>query len=389
MTDGNPVSTPPSLTERAKNIILNPKEEWARIDSEPATIGGIYTGWVVILAAIPALAGLIGSQLFGFGWFGVSWKPSLSMSIGTAIFGYVMTLVSVYVLALIVDWLAPNFEGTSNRVQAFKVAAYSGTAGWLAGIFTLVPGLGILHWLGALYGLYLLYLGLPMLMKAPATKALSYTVVTIVASIVLMVIVSAVGAAATGLLGGAMGPRDMGEVSGTMSVPGVGSVDLGKMQEATQKMEAAAKSGRSGAIDPASLQAMLPGDIGAYHRTSLESESMAAGGMGGSNAEARYEAGERSFELSVTDIAAAGALAAMGAAMNVQQSRQTESGYEKTSTVDGRLINEEWNKDGSGSYMVNVGGRFMVKAEGRAGSIDELKTAVASVGLDKLEAMAK
>ena len=38
-------------------------------------------------------------------------------------------------------------------------------------------------------GLYLLYLGLPVLMKAPAEKALGYTAVVIIAAIVLFLIV--------------------------------------------------------------------------------------------------------------------------------------------------------------------------------------------------------
>src|SRR3546814_4593139 len=69
-----------------------------------------------------------------------------------------LTIVGVFLFALIIDWLAPRFGGTSSRVQAVKVAAYSATAGWVAGIFALVPSLAMLSILG-LYSLYLLYLG--------------------------------------------------------------------------------------------------------------------------------------------------------------------------------------------------------------------------------------
>jgi hypothetical protein len=47
---------------------------------------------------------------------------------------YGMTLLSVFLLALIIDALAPSFDGQKNRVQAFKVAAYTGTAGWVFGV---------------------------------------------------------------------------------------------------------------------------------------------------------------------------------------------------------------------------------------------------------------
>jgi hypothetical protein len=105
-----------------------------------------------------------------------------------AILSYILTLVGTYVLALIIDALAPTFNGQRNQIQALKLAAYSSTAAWLAGIFALIPRLGFLGILG-LYSLYLLYLGLPVLMKAPREKVLPYTAVVVVAAIVLFMIV--------------------------------------------------------------------------------------------------------------------------------------------------------------------------------------------------------
>ncbi len=106
-----------------------------------------------------------------------------------AIARYVLGLVSVYVLALIVDGLAPTFGGQKNTVQALKVCAYASTAGWLAGIFAIVPMLGILGILG-LYSLYLIYLGLPVLMKVPEDKAMGYTIAVIVCAIILYVVIA-------------------------------------------------------------------------------------------------------------------------------------------------------------------------------------------------------
>ncbi len=183
-----------SLFARAKDIIVSPKTEWGVIDAEPATIGGIYTSYVVILAAIGPLAGLIGQQVFGFSLLGVTYKPPMNWSLGMAVIGYAMTLVSCYVLALIIDALAPSFGGTKDMVKAFKVAAYSGTAAWLAGIFAIIPMLAMLAIVG-LYSLYLLYLGLPRLMRVPDDKAVGYTVVVIIVWIVLYFVVAFVVAA--------------------------------------------------------------------------------------------------------------------------------------------------------------------------------------------------
>jgi hypothetical protein len=188
MTDGPTISTPPggskSLVNRVKDILMTPKTEWGVIDGEPATIGGIYTGYVMILAAIGPIAGLIGQQVFGLPFIG---KPPLSYSVTMAVMTYVISLVGVYVLALIIDALAPSFGGTKDSVKAFKVAAYSWTAAWVAGIFGIIPMLGILAIVG-LYSLYLLYLGLPRLMRVADDKALGYTIVVIVVQIVIYVL---------------------------------------------------------------------------------------------------------------------------------------------------------------------------------------------------------
>lgn len=187
-----PTGTPvpqKSLVDRAKDIILQPKAEWPRIDAEASTISSIYTGYVMILAAIGPVAMLIGQQLIGFSAFGITYKPPIGYSIASAVLTYILSLVSVYVSALVIDALAPNFGGTKNQVKAFKVAAYSATAAWLVGIFQIIPMLAILGILG-LYSLYLLFLGLPLLMRVPEDKAVGYVVVVIVVQIVLYFVIA-------------------------------------------------------------------------------------------------------------------------------------------------------------------------------------------------------
>ncbi len=186
----NPTGTS-SLVERVKNILLTPKTEWPRIDSEPATIGGIYTSYVVILAAIGPICALIGQQLIGI----MGLKPTLTYSLTMALFNYGLALVAVYVSALIINALAPNFGGTKDMVKAFKVAAYSSTAVWVAGVFNIIPLLGLLILIALIYGLYLLFLGLPLLMRVPADKAAVYFVVVIVVQILLYFVIGYIVAA--------------------------------------------------------------------------------------------------------------------------------------------------------------------------------------------------
>jgi hypothetical protein len=189
----SPWESPMNLVERAKRILLTPKTEWEVIDVEPATVGELYTGYIIPLAAIGPIAQFIGYSLIGFRipFGGGVYRTPIGQGITGAVVGYILGLVGVYVFALIIDALAPTFGGTKNQIQALKVVAYSMTASWLAGIFAIVPGL---RWLGllGLYSLYLLWLGLPVLMKAPKEKATGYTVVAIVVGFVLAIIVATV-----------------------------------------------------------------------------------------------------------------------------------------------------------------------------------------------------
>lgn len=180
-----------NLVERVKGILLTPKKEWAVIDGESATVGSLYTQYIMPLAAIPAIAGFIGVSIIGIGVFGSSIRVPITTGLTAMVVRYVGALVGVYVLALITDALAPNFGGQRSQIQALKVAAYSSTAAWVAGIFLLLPGLRVLGLLG-LYSLYLLYLGLPILMKAPPERAAGYTIVVIVVAVVLYLVIGAI-----------------------------------------------------------------------------------------------------------------------------------------------------------------------------------------------------
>ena len=193
------------LIERVKDILMRPKEEWRVIDAEPATIGGIYTSYVVILAAIGPIAGVIGQQLFGFSMLGITWKPTIGWSVGNAVLGYILALVAVYLLGVIINALAPSFGGQQDQLKAFKVAAYCSTATWVAGIFALIPMLAWVALVGLIYGLYLLYLGLPVLMRVPQDKLVGYFLVIIVVMIILYFVMGLIVATLTTSFFGAMG----------------------------------------------------------------------------------------------------------------------------------------------------------------------------------------
>lgn len=376
-----------TIVERAKAIILTPKEEWPKIALEAQDQGEILKGYVLPLAAIGPVATFIGGQVFGYGAFGFSYRPGIVAALITAIITYVLSIVAIYVLMLIADFLAPKFNGQSNRLAAFKLVAYSYTASWLAGVFGLIPSLGFFSLLG-LYSLYLLYTGATPMMKVPADKAGGYTVVTVICAIVLALIIAPITVAVSGLFGaGAMiAAHDDSSASGTVTIPGVGAIDVGKAEQFGKQMEDAA-SGKTQPIEAAKLQDLLPAAIGPFQRTAMQTTAM---GAMGSTAEGTYTAGDRSFTLRVADMSALGALAGLGSALGVAQSREDADGYERTQTVNGQMQTEAWNKtSSSGKFGHIVANRFMVEAEGSADSVDQLKAAVATVDQGDLTDLAQ
>ena len=239
----------PGLVDRAKAIITAPRAEWAKIAGEPVDIAKLYTGYLLPLVLISAVAMAIGWSIFGLGGFGFSVKLPIATVLSMAVMQVISGVIGVYVFALILNWLAPQFGSVADINQAHKLAVYSSTAGALAGIFQIYPALGVLGLLG-IYSLVLLYLGMPALMKTPNDKRVGYFVCSIIAAIVLGIVFSVVlgavrsafGPVGFGAVGGA--PSGDAKVEGKVTLPNGNSVDLSEMEKFAKQMEAAQKDGK-------------------------------------------------------------------------------------------------------------------------------------------------
>ena len=408
------------IIERARAILTTPRTEWPVAAAEPATVGGLYAGYIAILAALPAIASFIKSSLIGSGAFGITVRMPIAFGIGEMLLRYVLTLVLAYVVALIINMLAPSFDGQKDTTQALKTVAYAWTAYWVAGIAVIVPWLGwLIAILGGIYSIYLLYLGLPHTMKCPPEKAAGYTAVSVIIAIVLgwiigLIIGSVFAVAAFG--GGAMSGMQISS-SDDSSVKVESNSALGALaamgqraQQAGKDMDAAQKSGDSNAqqvamgkmlgavsgtngsveaLAPDQIKTFLPDSLGSLKRTSISAQRNSAMGMQVSDASAEYSNGSNQhITLEVADTGGAKGFVAMAAAMAPEEDKETDHGYDKTHTVDGNLVHEAWDTQSkSGEYSVVLGQRFTVKATGNADSIDQLKQAVAGIDLGKLESM--
>jgi|GEM_PF-143040 len=383
------------MVDRIKRIVMSPKTEWPAIEAEPMTLNSIMIGWVLPLAAIGPVAGVIRNLIFPMTVFGVSFRVPLIGSIVQAALAIGLTMLGVWLWSLVLDALAPNFKGTKNPIAALKLVAFSATAAWLCGIFQLTWVTAPLAILG-LYSAYLFWVGVPVMMKVPDDQRPVYVVVAVLVGIVVNFVVAAVAAALAGMMFVMTPGAGLTTPGGSVTIGGT-TIDTGKLEAqaatlkaASDKMQASMADGGQKAVDPAALQNLLPASIAGWNRTSVESQGAGAAGLNGSNAKAEFQAGDQNFSLSVTDMGAMGSIATLGGAVNASSSKQTATGYEKTEMQGGNMVSEEWdNQSKSGSYSVMVASRFAVEAKGSAPSMDVLKSAVGATDLGRVQALAK
>jgi hypothetical protein len=408
-----------SIGERAKNICLTPNTEWPVIAAEPTSPGTLVSGYVVPLAAIGAIAGFIGGSLIGrtLPYLGTYRVPLVS-GLVLALFTFCMAIVGVFVLSFIINALAPTFGGEQNSTQAMKVAVYSYTPAWIAGVLQILPLLGIFAIFAALYGLYLLYLGLPRLMKCPEDKAVAYTAVVVVCAIVLSGVIAVIGGtiAGAGMIGaGALGGAATGRLGSQAQFDRnspIGKLqELGnKLEESNKKMGAAQKSGDEKAqvaaaveglgtlfgggkrVDPVAidqLKTFVPGSFAGLPKTASNAEKTGIVGLVVSKAEARYGDGAaRNVTLDISDTGGVSGIMALASWAGVEGEKDDESGSEKTQKVGGRLVHERTSKTGgTNEFGVVLGDRFVVSAKGNGVGVNDLKAAISGLDLAKLESM--
>lgn len=188
------------LQSRVIGILTTPADEWRTVATEPADVAGLLRDYAAPLAAIPAVCSFIGLAVIGMptGFFG-RYRVGPVRGFVTMILTFVMALVGAWIAAVVVEKLAPTFQSRGNTAQALKLVVYAMTPVWVAGVLHLVPVLGVLTILAALYSIYLFYLGLPVVMSTPAAQVIPYMVVSAVVVIVVSLVLGAVTTAMAGV----------------------------------------------------------------------------------------------------------------------------------------------------------------------------------------------
>ena len=188
------------IAGRARAIIAQPKPTWRVIAGETETTRSLYRNYIAIIVAIPALFSFINGSVLGFGsMFGLSIRIGIAAGLGSMLVSYLLSLIAVYVFAIIIEALAPNFGGQRDRMQALKTVGYASTASCLAGAAVIIPGIGsLVYFAGVVYSFYLLYLGVQVTLNVPAEKAAGFTALCVAVGIVLGILVARVAAVFTG-----------------------------------------------------------------------------------------------------------------------------------------------------------------------------------------------
>jgi hypothetical protein len=401
-----------SMLNRVIGILTAPKREWPVIACEQTTPAGLYKGYLLFLALIPAVGGFVKQSIVGISVpFAGTVRAGFGQGLSTALVSYLLILLAVYLIALITDFLAPSFGAQKNREQAVKTIGYAYTASLCTAIGQLVPWIGMpIVFSGAVYSFYLLYLGLPETMKCPRDRAVGYTVSVAILSLVLNLLLGAVigpvAGMSTSLTGGTRSiataePNDMHFDKNSM---------LGRLGKWSKKMEDAQKSEDSkaqgeammgmlgtllgggeqvAALEPDRLKRFLPMTLAGLSRADFSVERNAALGLQFSEAKATYrEPSGRSIQLEINDMGSVKGVMALAGWAGARTERESDRGYEKTYEKDGHLIHERWDEQShSGEYGVVLGERFVVKVSGVADNVDQLKSALISLDLVGLEAL--
>ena len=351
------------LFARVMSLLFKPSETFDRISEEQDSVPAVFTGFVAPLAAIGPVCRVVGASLVGLGPWGAGVRVPWVWSILAAVIEYVLNLGVVFLLGFAVFTLAPRFGGRRDVLGAFKLAAYVLTPVYLAGLFNLVPAIGFLVWLG-LYGVYLIYAGLPWLMKNQAKDSPLYTAAVTVCALFMLVIIGAVAGRLT-TLGTVHGRASEGAPAGLPTAHAVAS-------------SASAAATAAAIADARALVAVMPPLFNGAARADTTTQS----NDGLTMAEATYSVGGGSIHLKVSDAETAAKLAAATAA--------APGGDETVETAGNRVTRQAFDAtEKTGHYTIVLDGRISVEADGLRVDPALLKALASQVSLEKIEGLGK
>lgn len=189
------VGVPAGLVERVVGVLTNPKDEWTKIVAEGGSIADLFTKYAVLLALIPLVGKLIGLTILFMHFPGAAPLRIINLLLPHLLVMYAVQLGGLFIMAVVLKQLAPNFGAHADLHQATKVAVYSSTPMWLAGVLYILNGFlslphveDLIALVAAVYSVYLLWMGIGAVLQPKPDQQAAYTVTGIVCFIVVMAV---------------------------------------------------------------------------------------------------------------------------------------------------------------------------------------------------------
>ncbi|MBI1361988.1 MAG: DUF1282 domain-containing protein [Alphaproteobacteria bacterium] len=373
-----------NLIARVKNLLLSPNTEWDVIDQEVIAPRKLLVGYVVPLAALPALATVFGLSVLGVKVAGETVRAPWMWMLASAALFFVMSVVGVLLFAVLLNALAGAFGAKRNYPQALKVSAYSITAAMVAGIATAVPALGIIALIGAAYSLYLLFIGAPKLMKPAPESATNYSIIATAAALGLGLVVGLAAMTTIGPSAHVLFPQ-LSSLPGMTPQGPAAPVAPVALADGEAAPPAPPPTSPSGLVTTDALRGVVPDRLLGFRRVSIGVELSGGTGARSVQVDAEYRKGRRRIEVWITHSPTIAAVIGFGGLATSEYDRETADGYSRRRREGDDIVVEEWNKASrSGSYARLIDDMFYVKAAGGDVSPEQLSEAVAYFDAQKL-----
>lgn len=170
-------------------ILTHPDREWQTIREEHESTPKLFLTHVILLAIIPAAAAFYGTTQVGWQ---VGDGAVIRLSEGSAmqlcVMFYAAMLSGIFIIGKFIDFFAATYNVESDN--GVTLAAYTATPLFLIGAIAVYPVLWVNMMAGVIavcWSVYLLYEGLPILMKMPAERGFMFASSILTVGLVMLV----------------------------------------------------------------------------------------------------------------------------------------------------------------------------------------------------------
>lgn len=181
------------LLSHTFKMFTQPDEEWMSIRREHSNPLKLYGAYIALLALISPICAYISTTQFG--WQvgdGQLTKLTTQSAFQLSALTYMTMLIGVFGLGWMIDWMANTYGGKHDEYAAngIALAAYSATPLFLAGFALLYPEPAVnmtVFLIAAAYSGYLIYDGLPIVMKIDKDRAVLFSGAILTVALVYLV----------------------------------------------------------------------------------------------------------------------------------------------------------------------------------------------------------